>query len=100
VNNLKNIKTWESNFGLLPIKLDPILQKDKFLMLNGGDGDFCLKTSSMDGENLQDVFQESWSTNTKNFLFIDKDSIEVTNWHDNKIEKISNSKIEMNLNQF
>lgn len=100
MNDLKNIGTWESNFGLLPIKLNPLFQVDKFLMLNGGLGDFCLKTSSIGGEDIQSIFQESWSTNTKNFLFIDEDSIEVTNWHDNKIEKISNNKIEFNLNQF
>lgn len=100
MNNLKNIGTWESNYGLLPIRLNPLFQVDKFLMLNGGLGDFCLKTSSIGGEDIQSIFQESWSTNTKNFLFVDEDSIEVTNWHDNKIEKISNNKIEFNLNQF
>ncbi|MDO8928859.1 MAG: N-6 DNA methylase, partial [Bacteroidota bacterium] len=100
MNNLKNIETWKSNFGLLPIRLNPLLQENKFLMLNGGIGDFCLKTSSLVEENLQNIYQESWSTNTKNFLFIDEDSIEVTNWYDNKVEKIPNSKIEFNLNQF
>lgn len=100
MNNLKNIETWESNFGLLPIRLNPLFQVDKFLMLNGGLGDFCLKTSSIGEEDIQNIFQESWSTNTKNFLFIEEDSIEVTNWYDNKIEKIPNNKIEFNLSQF
>ncbi|WP_348798205.1 HsdM family class I SAM-dependent methyltransferase [Flavobacterium adhaerens] len=100
MNDLKNIETWKSNFGLLPIKLNPLFQEDKFLMLNGGLGDFCLKTSSLGNENLENIYQESWSTNTKNFLFIDENSIEVTNWHDNKVEKISSNKIEYNLNQF
>lgn len=100
MNDLKNIETWRSNFGLLPIKLNPLLQEDKFLMLNGGLSDFCLKTSSIENEDLENIYQESWSTNTKNFLFIDKDSIEVTNWYDNKVEKIPNSKVEFNLAQF
>ena len=100
MNDLKNIETWKSNFGLLPIKLNPLLQEDKFLMLNGGVSDFCLKISALEGDNLQKTFQESWSTNTKNYLFIDNDSIQVTNWHDNKVEKIPNNKIEFNLNQF
>lgn len=100
MNDLKDINTWESNFGLLPIKLNPLFQEDKFLMLNGGIGDFCLKTSSKLDENIQNIYRESWSTNTKNYLFIDTDFVEVTNWYDNKIEKISNNKIEFNLNQF
>lgn len=100
MNDLKNIETWKSNFGLLPIKLNPLFQEDKFLMLNGGLGDFCLKTSSLGDDNIEKIYQETWSTNTKNFLLIDENSIEVTNWYDNKIEKIPNSKIESNLNQF
>ena len=97
--DLKNIRTWEANFGLLPMKLNPLFQEDKFLMLNGGVGDFCLKTSKNE-DDIQNIYQESWSTNTKNFLFIDHDFIEITNWYDNKIEKIPNSKIEFNINQF
>lgn len=100
MNDLKNIETWKSNYGLLPIKLNPLLKEDKFLMLNGGISDFCLKFSSLEQDSLQNTFQESWSTNTKNYLFIDEDSIQVTNWHDNKVEKIPNTKIELNLGQF
>lgn len=69
-------------------------------MLNGGSGDFCLKTSSMGNDDRKSVFQESWSTNTKNFLFIDESFVHIFNWHDNKDEKIDNNKIENNLNQF
>ncbi|PUV23136.1 N-6 DNA methylase [Sphingobacterium athyrii] len=98
--DLKNIETWESKFGLLPIKLDPLIQEDKFLMLNGGVGDFCLRTSSFEKGNIEQIFQESWSTNTKNFLFIGEDSIEVTNWYDSKIENISKSRVNLNLEQF
>ncbi len=100
MNNLKEIGTWTSNFGVLPIKLKPNLNEEKFLMLNGGTGDFCLKTSPLGEAPLHEIFQESWSTNTKNYLLINEDSIEVSNWYDNKVEKITNNKIEYNLNQF
>ncbi len=100
MNNLKDINIWESNFGLLPIKLNPLNQMDKFLMLNGGQGDFCLKTSAKGNENHKTIFGESWSTNTKNFLFIDEDFVEVVNWFEGKTENIPNKKIEFNLGQF
>lgn len=98
MNDLININTWTSNFGLLPIKLNPLLQEDKFLMLNGGLGDFCLKTSNE--YNLEEIYAESWSTNTKNYLILDDDVVKVRNWYDNKIEDIPINKIEFNLNQF
>jgi len=100
VNNLENIETWRSNFGLLPIKLNPLLKDDRFLMLNGGLGDFCLKTSALADENLETIYQQSWSTNTKNYLFINENSIAVANWYDNKVEDIPTKKIENNLKQF
>ena len=86
MNNLKDINIWESNFGLLPMKLNPLNQADKFLMLNGGQGDFCLKTSAKGDENQGIIYGESWSTNTKNFLFINEDSVEVVNWFEGKTE--------------
>ncbi len=98
--DFKNIESWKSNFGLLPIKLNPLCEADKFLMLNGGFGDFCLKTSAFGDENINNIFQESWSTNTKNFLFIDNENIQITNWYENKSEQIPKNKIEFNLNQF
>lgn len=100
MNNLKDINIWESNFGLLPMKLNPLNQADKFLMLNGGQGDFCLKTSAKGDENQSTIYGESWSTNTKNFLFINEDSVEVVNWFEGKTENIPNKKIEFNLGQF
>jgi hypothetical protein len=100
VNNLKDINIWESNFGLLPMKLNPLNQEDRFLILNGGQGDFCLKTSAKGDENQGTIYGESWSTNTKNFLFINEDSVEVVNWFDGKTENIPNKKIEFNLGQF
>lgn len=100
MNNLGDINIWESNFGLLPMKLNPLNQEDKFIMLNGGQGDFCLKTSGKDNENPSTIYGESWSTNTKNFLFINENSVEVINWFEGKTETISNKKIEFNLGQF
>lgn len=82
------------------MRLNPLIPIDKFLMLNGGQGDFCLKTSAKGDENNDTIFEESWSTNTKNFLFINEDSVEVVNWFEGKTENIPNKKIEFNLGQF
>ena len=100
MSNLKDISIWESNFGLLPMKLNPLNLAEKFIMLNGGQGDFCLKTSAKGDEDHTTIYGESWSTNTKNFLFIDEDSVDVVNWFEGKTESIPNKKIEFNLGQF
>ena len=46
---------------------------DKFLMLDGGYGDLCLQTRNIE-EDINLYFSQSWSTNTKNFVFVDNDN--------------------------
>ena len=65
--NLGNITDWEESLGLLPIKLfSKTNEQENYIMLNGGDGDFCLQLQ--ENENGEDYFySKSWSSNTKNY---------------------------------
>ena len=99
MNNISNISAWKQNFGLLPILLNPNLDGNKFLMLNGGSGDFCLQTNNLE-ENFNNYFDISWSTNTKNFVTVDNDLVKICNWFDKKIEEIPLNKIEANSDKF
>ena len=42
--DISNNNTWIKQFGVLPIKLNPILAEERYLMLNGGYSDFCLQS--------------------------------------------------------
>ena len=73
---------------------------NKFLMLNGGNKDFCLQTDSFE-DNRNVFFSDSWSTNTKNFLAIDNDYVYVYNWLNNsKVAKYSLKQVEENTDKF
>ena len=97
---ITNIDYWKQQFGLYPMLMNPNKSKHKFLLLNGGNKDFCLQTNSFyDTRNL--FFSESWSTNTKNFLAIDNEYIHVYNWlNDKKIDKQPLKKVEENIDKF
>ena len=99
MNNLSDINAWKQNFGLLPILLNPNFEDNKFLMLNGGSGDFCLQTGNLI-EDPNSYFGISWSTNTKNFVVIDNDNVKISNWFDKKIEEIPLNRIESNSDKF
>lgn len=86
---------WKENFGLLPIHLNPSMKEEKFLMLNGGTSDFCLDTETKSKINEQQYFESAWSTNTKNYLRIEKDLLTIYNCFEKKKEEI---KIETVLN--
>ncbi len=97
MRNFSDISFWKQNYGLLPLHLKNVAEK-RFLMLNGGYGDFCLQT--FDNGDI-DLFNEySWSSNTKNYLIVEEDNIRIVNWLDSKSELISKSAIENNLDKF
>ena len=58
--DISNNNTWIKQFGVLPIKLNPILAEERYLMLNGGYSDFCLQ--SFDDFELDKI---AWSSNVK-----------------------------------
>lgn len=97
MDSLKNISFWKQAFGLLPLHLKET-NEERFIMLNGGYGDFCLQTFE-DGD--ADLFKEySWSSNTKNYLVIKNENIQIFNWIENKLEIVSINAIEQNLYKF
>ena len=91
--DLRNINTWKQHLGHLPILFNPKENLERFLMLNGGQGDFCLQTFT-ENDDTDLLNQYSWSTNTKNYLVVVNHYIKIINWYDNNTEKIEVSKIQ------
>ncbi|MCH6234707.1 N-6 DNA methylase [Cognataquiflexum rubidum] len=97
MENLKNILFWRQTYGLLPLHLKKA-NEERFLMLNGGYGDFCLQT--FEGGD-SDLFKEySWSSNTKNYLVVNDENILIVNWLENRSELVSMNAVEQNLSKF
>lgn len=98
--NLSNISVWKQRYGLLPIHLHPAsTDKNSYILLNGGYGDFCLKTEPE--ENLPDVFYSyAWSCNTKNFVVLNRDSVTVFNWKKGLPESIPADKVTDHFDKF
>lgn len=97
MNDFSDISFWKQNYGLLPLNLKGDDQ-GKFLMLNGGYGDFCLQTSAGGGAELYKEY--SWSSSTKNYLVVQDENIRIVNWLDSESEIVSKSAIESNLGRF
>ena len=94
-----DISFWTKKLGHLPVHLMPTVS-DKFIMLNGISGNFCLHISN-DEEDENTYFSQSWSSNTKNFLLVNDDNAKLYNWYrDSKVEEISLKSIRDNLDKF
>jgi hypothetical protein len=97
---ITDIGFWAKNLGYLPINLMPLEKNNRFIMLNGINGNFCLHLSN-DEDDRDTYFSQSWSSNTKNFLLVNKDNTKLYNWYKGtEPEKISIELIQNNLDQF
>lgn len=96
---LSNTDFWKSEFGLLPIKINPLDELNRFLMLNGGSGDFCLQTDERE-ELETDFYENSWSTNTKNFVVVGDNKVKVFNWLNKSSEEVELEKVENSKEKF
>ncbi|MDI9366264.1 MAG: N-6 DNA methylase [Flavobacterium sp.] len=99
MKNLSEILVWKQNFGLLPIHLKPTINDFSYVMLNGGYGDFCLQTVK-DNTTETEYYSKSWSSNTKNFVVLDKEKIKIYNWQKDKPEIISQKDVADNFSKF
>jgi type I restriction-modification system DNA methylase subunit len=100
MKNLNDIYTWKQYFGLLPIHLIPTRRdENSYIMLNGGYGDFCLKTVFED-RKPETYYSLAWSSNTKNFVVLNNDNVVIYNWKKDKTETVPKFQVENNFNKF
>lgn len=99
MKNLFDIQVWKQQLGLLPIHLNPLNDNGGHMMLNGGNGDFCLQTANLEIENI-DLYSKSWSSSTKNFLIVKDDNVQIHNWLNDKTETVSHKIVSENFNKF
>ena len=100
MNSIKDISFWKQSFGLLPIHLfSSQTEESSFIMLNGGYGDFCIQTDIAE-KNPDEYYSLSWSSNTKNFVVLDDDTVNIYNWKKGNTEKIAKRQVEENSEKF
>lgn len=96
---LTDILFWSSQLGHLPVHLASAVD-DKYIMLNGISGNFCLHFSN-EPEESNAYFSQSWSSNTKNFLLVNENNVRLFNWHkDIKEENIPIATVRDNIDKF
>jgi len=98
MSDLNKIENWKNNLGLLPIHLFSVQTENKFILLNGGIGDFCIDINP--NKSPDEYFSYAWSSNTKNFVTLKNNKVFLYNWLKDKEENYSVSDIESNLSKF
>ena len=99
MQQMTDILFWTKKLGHLPVHLSPSI-KDKYIMLNGISGNFCLHFAE-EADDSNTYFSQSWSSNTKNFLLVNQETVKLYNWHkDVKEENIPITSVLKNVDKF
>jgi adenine-specific DNA-methyltransferase len=100
MTNIDDLSFWRSSLGLLPIKhFSSVSYPEKYIMLNGNKGDFCLDISQ-ENTSREFYFSSAWSSNTKNYVAIQNDKVALFNWKENKEEHYSANNVLNNMHKF
>ncbi len=93
-----DINRWKRQLGLLPVNLFSLQSQDKYILLNGGYGDFCIDLNP----NIEtpDYYSSAWSSNTKNFVTLNNGKIKLYNWIKGSEEEIKEADVANNLSKF
>ena len=98
MTQLNNIEYWKNQLGLLPINLFSVGQNKKFILLNGGNGDFCIDLLSV--KDQDDYFSYAWSSNTKSFITLKNEKNVLYNWLKGKEEQYELNFVSQQLEKF
>jgi hypothetical protein len=78
--SLFEIDSWRKMLGLLPVPLFGSNKEQRFILLNGNQGNFCLDISgdeSIDGTKARNY---AWSSNVNHYVNITKNGVELQRW--------------------
>lgn len=96
---LNNTDTWRSKAGYLPVHLNKCEELEKYIMLDGGYYDFCLDLTGSDRKR-DDIFADSWSTNSKSYVCVNQNDVLIYNWTKNQVSKLPIERVENNFDTF
>lgn len=96
-----DVDTWRKKLGLLPVPLfDLQTSKEKYVLLNGNFGNFCLDLKG-EPEELKPR-NYAWSSDVGHYVNIINDNVEIYKWDKRatSLERYSIKSVENNLEKF
>jgi adenine-specific DNA-methyltransferase len=101
ISFLQNPEGWRRALGLLPI---PLLKSpeptNRFVLLNGQGGNFCLDLSQNEDTPIVRC-SSAWSSNVGHYISFNRQFVDVLKWNEpEKIERFSTPSVISNLQKF
>lgn len=99
VNTITSPLFWAAGSGQMPMRLSPVEDKSRFILLDGGLFDFCLDLTGEDADSAA-YYSAAWSSDVKNYIALREERAEVYNWSREKRETVKLSVLKERFSDF
>ena len=97
---LDNLDTWRTELRLMPVPLFGHENERRYVLLNGGKGNFCLDLAA-EGQNDDGTERDrAWSADVGHYVKVLQDQVRVSRWDQSSAEIIKRDLVANNIIQF
>lgn len=97
---LHDITTWQHRLGYLPIPLFGLETEQRYVLLNGSKGNFCLDVAEGADSSPTERNSIAWSSDVDHYIRVAGDQVFVSRWDLPQPEKYSARSLEEHLPSF
>ena len=97
---LDNLDTWRTELGLMPVPLFGHQNEHRFVLLNGGKGNFCLDLATEGRGDNGSERDRAWSADVGHYVKVLREEVQVWRWDQSSAEIIKRDLVANNIIQF
>lgn len=97
---LENLDTWRNELGQMPVPLFGHQNERRYVLLNGGKGNFCLDLAAEEQDGAGTERDRAWSADVGHYVKVLQDRVHVWRWDQSAAEVIKRDLVADNIVQF
>ncbi len=97
---LNRLDTWRTELGLMPVPLFGHQDESRYVLLNGGKGNFCLDLAGDGQDDAGAERDRAWSADVGHYVKVLQDQVHVWRWDQSSAEIIKRDLVANNIVQF
>ena len=96
---IDNLDTWRTQLGLMPVPLFGQQNEQRYVLLNGGKGNFCLDLAA-DADDDGAERDRAWSSDVGHYVKVDREAVRVWRWDQSSPEAYKRGLVADNIVKF
>lgn len=99
VPSIHELETWQRSLGLMPVPLYGIHRERRYVLLNGGKGNFCLDLDA-DAADAGEERNRAWSADVGHYVKVHRRKVQVWRWDQAAPEVYHHDLVSANIVKF